>query len=531
MTMLMQDCNLQSYYSHYNDGRSNGNNKMEYCEEIYSEISSPTDNGTDSGTTKTVGDIYFMTFPNEYGNSKTLPNNHTRRDRRYHQYRDYSAVQDVNSKSLPLIKDLCEYKDSCPFAFSVITLIFSIIDIAIQVVLCYSLYYMRKDQWQLPLYVLLTSSILVNILSLIWYIQDYHRRSTLDSNIPKRPKLTALQWILKVFSHLTLLGHLTRYLDLLYFAYKNHCAIEEEEKKKYKENYLSILHQNTNLSINHASSDDNEQSNDTNETQDCAYFYLLTVNEDRDTALLSLVKSFTQSAEMVLLLCHMIASSKQIDNTIVMFQLASIISSLMYISWSLASYHRATRRSIPSKRKMSLMAIILQILWRFFTLTSRLVAIGLFISAYTYWILPIAIGHWGVMTIWIMHQGTSFCRNEQFEYLLNMIIGTVYLFCFINIKDEPTRYKYIAYYVIVFIENTVFIALWYLKITSHSLSNIIGVTGPLSTESISVNHTAVAMVSGLFGSFFAGLLFMLLYYRFFHPNGRPLWVNKAAKCC
>jgi len=52
-----------------------------------------------------------------------------------------------------------------------------------------------------------------------------------------------------------------RYLDLFYFAYKNHCAIEEEEKKKYKENYLSILHQNTNLSINHASSDDNEQSN------------------------------------------------------------------------------------------------------------------------------------------------------------------------------------------------------------------------------------------------------------------------------
>lgn len=55
---------------------------------------------------------------------------------------------------------------------------------------------------------------------------------------------------------------------------------------------------------------------DTNETQDCAYFYLLTINEDRDTALLSLVKSFTQSAEMVLLVCHMMASSKQIDNTI-----------------------------------------------------------------------------------------------------------------------------------------------------------------------------------------------------------------------
>ena len=215
----------------------------------------------------------------------------------------------------------------------------------------------------------------------------------------------------------------------------------------------------------------------------------------------------------------------------VIFQLASIISSLIYISWSLASYHRAVRRCIPSKRKMSVMAIILQILWRFFTLTSRLVAIGLFISAYSYWILPIAIGHWGVMTIWIMHQGTSFCRSEQLEYLFNMIIGTVYLFCLLNIKDEPTRYKYSAYYVIVFIENTLFIALWYMKVTSHSLSSIIGVGSPSPMQSITVNHTALAIASGVFGSFFAGIVFMLLYYRFFHPNGRPLWANKAAKCC
>uniref|UniRef100_T1JZ13 Uncharacterized protein n=1 Tax=Tetranychus urticae TaxID=32264 RepID=T1JZ13_TETUR len=24
---------------------------------------------------------------------------------------------------------------------------------------------------------------------------------------------------------------------------------------------------------------------------------------------------------------------------------------------------------------------------------------------------------------------------------------------------------------------------------------------------------------------------MLIYYRFAHPNGKLLWVNKAAKCC
>jgi hypothetical protein len=28
-----------------------------------------------------------------------------------------------------------------------------------------------------------------------------------------------------------------------------------------------------------------------------------------------------------------------------------------------------------------------------------------------------------------------------------------------------------------------------------------------------------------------GLFFQLLYYRYFHPNGKPLLVNRAAKCC
>lgn len=37
---------------------SQANCKREFTDEIYSEISSPTDNATDSGTTKTVADIY-----------------------------------------------------------------------------------------------------------------------------------------------------------------------------------------------------------------------------------------------------------------------------------------------------------------------------------------------------------------------------------------------------------------------------------------------------------------------------------------
>lgn len=198
--------------------------------------------------------------------------------------------------------------------------------------------------------------------------------------------------------------------------------------------------------------------------------------------------------------------------------MTAIIASLFELSWSLSSYHRSLRRSVPDKKNMTHCGAFLQFIWRFFTIGSRIIAVALFTAEYGYWICPIAIGHWGIMTIWIMHQGTRFCDNKLGEprpcqeYLFNMILGTIYFFCFLNVKDEPTRYKYLSYYIISFIENASLILLWYIKSDPNKWYHI------------------PALV-GVFGAFAAGIMFMFIYYWCFHPNGRPLWVNRAARCC
>ncbi|XP_054153676.1 XK-related protein 6-like [Oppia nitens] len=199
-------------------------------------------------------------------------------------------------------------------------------------------------------------------------------------------------------------------------------------------------------------------------------------------------------------------------------QMSAIITSLLSMSWSLAQYNRALRRVSNDKLNMSRMATIVQFLWRFCTIGSRVLAVALFISEYSYWVCPVAIGHWGIMTIWVMHQQTRFCDSERgdprpcFEYMFNMMIGAIYLFCFINVKDEPTRYKYLSFYIIVFSENLSFIILWYIR------------SDPIKWYHMS----ALVTVLGAFG---CGILLMLIYYWFFHPNGRPLWINRAARCC
>lgn len=195
------------------------------------------------------------------------------------------------------------------------------------------------------------------------------------------------------------------------------------------------------------------------------------------------------------------------------------MTSLAQISWSLCSMQRAMRRMTSGKRNMTKTGTILQFMWRFLTIGSRVAAITLFTSRFGFWIVPVAIGHWGVMTVWIMHQGTNMCDDPKSgrcrpcrEYMLDMMIGAIYLICLIPVRDEPTRYKYTAFYAITFAQNTVFTLCWYFALHEQ------------------VWYADPALV-WVFGSFGLGIFFMLLYYRYFHPNGKLLRVNGTATCC
>lgn len=79
-------------------------------------------------------------------------------------------------------------------------------------------------------------------------------------------------------------------------------------------------------------------------------------------------------------------------------------------------------------------------------------------------------------------------------------------------QDEPTRYKYSAYYVIAFLENTALIVLWYFRADP-------------------VLWYRLPLLIGVISSFAVGITFMLIYYRFFHPNGRLPLYNPIARCC
>ncbi len=178
---------------------------------------------------------------------------------------------------------------------------------------------------------------------------------------------------------------------------------------------------------------------------------------------------------------------------------------------------------------MSALGMLLQFLWHLGTTAARLLAVALFVSQFGAWLVPVTIGHWGVMTVWIMHQGSARAAGHGYselaeaeaaslsEYAFNMLVGAIYLVQFINVKDEPTRYKYAWYYGIVAAENAALAAAWALRLSESA-----------ELEFFPLRLPALAAVLAAFA---LGVTAMQLYYWCAHPSGRPLWANRAARCC
>jgi hypothetical protein len=75
-----------------------------------------------------------------------------------------------------------------------------------------------------------------------------------------------------------------------------------------------------------------------------------------------------------------------------------------------------------------------------------------------------------------------------------------------HLKEERTRFKYILYYTFCFVENTALVVAWF----------------DARDDSADAEDTQWYRLPGIvvhYVTFFAGLLFMLLYYGFCHPTG------------
>ncbi|XP_010753780.1 XK-related protein 4 [Larimichthys crocea] len=233
------------------------------------------------------------------------------------------------------------------------------------------------------------------------------------------------------------------------------------------------------------------------ETERWRYHWRM-VYEFADVSMLHLLATFLESApQLVLQLCIIIQTHK-----LQAVQGMTAAASLVSLAWALASYQKALRESRDDKKPISYLAVIIQFCWHFFTIAARVITFALFASVFQLYFGIFIVLHWCIMTFWIVHCETDFCISKWEEIVFDMVVGIIYIFSWFNVKEGRTRCRLFIYYLVILVENAALSALWYLYRSPHT------------TDAFAVPALCV-----IFSSFLTGVVFMLMYYAFFHPNG------------
>ncbi|XP_034038298.1 XK-related protein 4 [Thalassophryne amazonica] len=239
------------------------------------------------------------------------------------------------------------------------------------------------------------------------------------------------------------------------------------------------------------------RSRQSGETERWRYYWKM-VYEFADVSMLHLLATFLESApQLVLQLCIIIQTHK-----LQAVQGMTAAASLVSLAWALASYQKALRESRDDKKPISYLAVIIQFCWHFFTIAARVITFALFASVFQLYFGIFIVLHWCIMTFWIVHCETDFCISKWEEIVFDMVVGIIYIFSWFNVKEGRTRYRLFIYYLVILGENAALSALWYLYRSPHT------------TDAFAVPALCV-----IFSSFLTGVVFMLMYYAFFHPNG------------
>ncbi|XP_074085004.1 XK-related protein 7 [Macrotis lagotis] len=238
------------------------------------------------------------------------------------------------------------------------------------------------------------------------------------------------------------------------------------------------------------------------------HFYWRMMFESADISMLRLLEAFLKSAPQLVLQLSIMVLQGHLPPLAPVSTGLSASASLVSLAWIIASYQKVLRDSRDDKRAMSYKGAIVQILWHLFTIAARALAFALFASVFQLYFGIFIVAHWCVMTFWVIQGETDFCMSKWEEIIYNMVVGIIYIFCWFNVKEGPSRCRMSIYYCIVLVENAALTGFWYYN------------------HNFPTDFSALIMVCVVAASFALGIFFMLVYYCLLHPNG-PMFGPQA----
>ncbi|XP_005373900.1 PREDICTED: XK-related protein 5 isoform X2 [Chinchilla lanigera] len=211
--------------------------------------------------------------------------------------------------------------------------------------------------------------------------------------------------------------------------------------------------------------------------------------QEADLVVLRLLEALLQSGPQLLLQTYISLASGFTDAVAGVSALLSWSS----LSWALVSYTRVLDDMKPGRRAVPRAALFCQQLWRMGMLGTRVLSLVLFGRAYRVWVLVVGGAHWLVMTFWLVAQQSDIIDSTCHWRLFNLLVGAVYILCYLNFWDSPSRNRMVSFYLVMLLENVILLLLATDFSQGASWSGLCTVAGVLSGFLIgqvrSVDHT------------------------------------------
>ena len=217
-----------------------------------------------------------------------------------------------------------------------------------------------------------------------------------------------------------------------------------------------------------------------------------------DLSLLHMLHTFTSMLPLLFIQSFMILHFDVTDSV----SIATITVTFIASCWFIASFRRH-HSSETIDDLLTWPGTIFRLLWRAGELISRIISLAVFTSIYYYWIFLILGLHGLTMLVClctsvlgkIEQSGLNSCN----KFFLGIILAYMYSVCFVNTSSENTVFRYTLFYIIMFLENSVLTAVWYMRADQ-------------SDGGTKVN--SIVFISAC--SFFIGVISLMVYYKFFH---------------
>ncbi|XP_053452636.1 XK-related protein 5 [Nycticebus coucang] len=230
--------------------------------------------------------------------------------------------------------------------------------------------------------------------------------------------------------------------------------------------------------------------------------------QEADLSALRLLENLLQTGPHLLLQTYVFLAS---DLKAIVPGVSALLS-WSSLSWALVSYTHFLGFMKPGPLATRCTALFCQQLWRMGMLGTRVLSLALFCRAYHIWVLVVGGAHWLVMTFWLVAQQSDIVDSTCRWRLFNLLVGAVYILCYLNFWDSPSRNRMVTFYMVMLLENVILL--------------LLATDFPQGAP-----WTGLCTIAGVLSGFLIGSISLVIYYSLLHPKSTDIWQGFIRKSC